>query len=138
MSFARGRSQVRTYDELTGGFGQAIAFRARRQLASELLREQASSITIGDTAFQLYDMAMNGVSFLATPDAPPWQVDDILEVDIRVHETSAYYGRARVAREEKVYGQRRVGLQLLSGFLDLHEMQRLDEEQALLHDLADG
>jgi extracellular factor (EF) 3-hydroxypalmitic acid methyl ester biosynthesis protein len=129
---------VRTYDELTGGFGQAIAFRARRQLASELLREQASSITIGDTAFQLYDMAMNGVSFLATPDAPPWQVDDILEVDIRVHETSAYLGRARVAREEKVYGQRRVGLQLLSGFLDLHEMQRLDEEQALLHDLADG
>ncbi|HEY0135565.1 MAG TPA: hypothetical protein VGB85_15880, partial [Nannocystis sp.] len=109
-----------------------------RQLASELLREQASVIVIDDQHFQLYDMAMNGVSFLAPPEAPPWQVDDVLEVDIRVHETSAYKGRARVAREERVYGQRRVGLQLLTGFLDLHEMQRVDEEQALLHDLIDG
>lgn len=129
---------MRTYEELTGGFGQAIAFRARRQRASELLREEASLIAIDGRNFQLYDMAMNGVSFLATPDAPPWQVDDVLEVDIRVHETSAYHGRARVAREERVYGQRRVGLQLLTGFLDLHEMQRLDEEQALSRDLADG
>ena len=129
---------MRTYEELTGGFGQAIAFRARRQLARELLREQASAIAVDGRDFQLYDMAMNGVSFLAPPDAPLWQVDDILEVDIRVHETSAYLGRARVAREERVYGQRRVGLQLLSGFLDLHEMQRLDEEQALSQDLVDG
>ena len=129
---------MRTYEELTGGFGQAVAFRARRQLASELLREQASVIIIDGQSFQLYDMAMNGVSFLATPEAPPWQVDDVLEVDICVHETSAYHGRVRVAREERVYGQRRVGLQLLTGFLDLHEMQRLDEEQALLHDLIDG
>jgi hypothetical protein len=81
---------------------------------------------------------MSGVSFLAPTDAPQWHVDDILEVDIRVHGTSAYRGRARVAREERVYGQRRVGLQLLSGFLDLHEMQRLDEEQALSRDLRDG
>ena len=129
---------MRTYEELTGGFGQAIAFRARRQLAKELLREQASTITIAGDSFQLYDMAMNGVSFLAAPEGPPWCVDDILEVDIRVHETSAYLGRARVAREEQLYGQRRVGLQLLSGFLDLHEMQRLDEEQALMQDLVDG
>jgi hypothetical protein len=78
------------------------------------------------------------VSFLPTADAPPWQVDDVLEVDIRVHDTSAYKGRARVARDERVYGQRRVGLQLLTGFLDLHEMQRLDEEQALSQDLLDG
>ena len=129
---------MRTYEELTGGFGQAVAFRARRQLARELLREQASAIVIDGRNFQLYDMAMNGVSFLPTPDAPPWQVDDVLEVDIRVHDTSAYKGRARVAREERVYGQRRVGLQLLTGFLDLHEMQRLDEEQALSQDLLDG
>ncbi len=128
---------MRTYEELTGGFGQAIAFRARRQLAKELLREQASTITIAGDSFQLYDMAMNGVSFLA-PEGPHWRVDDVLEVDIRVHETSAYVGRARVAREEQLYGQRRVGLQLLSGFLDLHEMQRLDEEQALMQDLVDG
>ena len=48
---------MRTYEELTGGFGQAIAFRARRQLAKELLREQASTITIAGDSFQLYDMA---------------------------------------------------------------------------------
>jgi extracellular factor (EF) 3-hydroxypalmitic acid methyl ester biosynthesis protein len=134
----RGGHAVRTYEELTGGFGQAIAFRARRQLARELLRERASAVAIAGAEFQLYDMAMNGVSFLAPPDAPRWQVDDVLEVDIRVHDTSAYRGRARVAREERLYGQRRVGLQLLSGFLDLHEMQRLDEDQALSQDLIDG
>ncbi len=133
-----GEVQVRSYEELTGGFGHAVAFRPRRQLARELLREQVAAIAIAGVDFQLYDIAMSGVSFLAPADAPQWHVDDILEVDIRVHGTSAYRGRARVAREERVYGQRRVGLQLLSGFLDLHEMQRLDEEEALSRDLRDG
>ena len=133
-----GEVQVRSYEELTGGFGHAVAFRARRQLARELLRQQVAAIAIAGVDFQLYDIAMSGVSFLAPADAPQWHVDDILEVDIRVHGTSAYRGRARVAREERVYGQRRVGLQLLSGFLDLHEMQRLDEEEALARDLRDG
>lgn len=129
---------MRTYEELSGGFGQAIAYRAKRQLARELLREQASAIAVDGRCFELYDMAMNGVSFFAPADGPLWQVDDVVEVDIRVHDTSAYRGRARVAREERVYGQRRVGLQLLSGFLDLHELQRLDEDQALAQELSEG
>lgn len=129
---------MRTYEELLGGLGQAVAFRARRQLARELVREHAAEIVIGGTRYPLYDMAMSGVSFFAPADAPRWEVNDIVEVDIRVHETSAFRGRARVAREESMYGKRRVGLQLLSGFLDLHEMQRLDEEQALARDLVEG
>jgi SAM-dependent methyltransferase len=129
---------VRTYEELLGGLGQAVAFRARRQLARELVREYAAAIVIDGASFPLYDMAMSGVSFLASADAPRWQVNDVVDVDIRVHETSAFRGRARVAREESMYGKRRVGLQLLSGSLDLHEMQRLDEEQALARDLVEG
>lgn len=129
---------MRSYEELLGGFGQAIAFRARRQLARELVRENAASIVIDGVSFTLYDMAMGGVSFIAPAQAPRWQVDDVLDVDIRVHATSAFHGRARVAREERVYGKRRVGLQLIGGFLDLHEMQRLDEEESLARDLAEG
>jgi extracellular factor (EF) 3-hydroxypalmitic acid methyl ester biosynthesis protein len=129
---------VRSYEELLGGFGRAVAFRARRQLARELVREHAASIVIDGASYPLYDMAMSGVSFVAPTGAPGWQVDDLLTVDIRVHEASAFTGRARVAREEPMYGKRRVGLQLVGGFLDLHEMQRLDEEQALARDLAQG
>lgn len=129
---------MRSYEELVGGFGRAVAFRARRQLARELVREHAASIVIGGASFPLYDMAMSGVSFLAPADAPAWPVDLVIDVDIRVHEASAFRGRARVAREEAVYGRRRVGLQLVGGFLDLHAMQRLDEEQALGRDLAEG
>lgn len=129
---------MRTYEELLGGIGQAVAFRARRQLARELVRENAAEIVIGGVSFPLYDMAMSGVSFMAPVEGPSWQVNDVVEVDIRVHATSAFRGRARVAREERVYGKRRVGLQLVAGFLDLHEMQRLDEEQALALDLAEG
>ena len=129
---------MRTYEELVGGVGQVVAFRARRQLARELLREHSAAITIGGRSFSLYDMAMSGVSFFAGAEAPNWQVNDVVDVEIRVHEASAYQGTARVAREERVYGQRRIGLQLLSGFLDLHEMQRLDVEQALSRDLLGG
>lgn len=129
---------MRTYEELVGGMGHAVAFRARRQLARELLREHSAAIVIAGRSYSLYDMAMSGVSFFAGLEGPPWQVDDVLDVEIRVHETSAYRGLARVAREERVYGQRRIGLQLQSGFLDLHEMQRIDEEQALARDLIAG
>lgn len=129
---------MRTYEELVGGVGQAVAFRARRQLARELLREHSASITIAGRSYALYDMAMSGVSFFAGAEAPNWQVNDVVPVEIRVHEAMAYQGTARVAREERVYGQRRIGLQLLSGFLDLLEMQRLDVEQALTRDLLGG
>lgn len=129
---------MRSYDELLGGMGQAVAFRARRQLARELVRDGAATISIDDATFPLYDMAMSGVSFMAPSEAPSWPVDEVLDVEIRVHSTVAFRGRARVAREERVYGRRRVGLHLLSGFLDLHEMQRLDEEESLAQDLADG
>lgn len=129
---------MRTYEELVGGVGHAVAFRAKRQLARELLREHSASISIEGRGYPLYDMAMSGVSFFAGTEAPRWQVDDVLEAEIRVHETAAYRGRVRVAREEHVYGQRRIGLQLLSGFLDLHEMQRIDEEQTLARDLTAG
>ncbi|HRI07075.1 MAG TPA: class I SAM-dependent methyltransferase family protein, partial [Nannocystaceae bacterium] len=129
---------LRSYEELLGGFGQAIAFRARRQLARELVRDNAAAIVIDGASYPLYDMAMSGVSFLAQAEAPRWEVDDVLHVDIRVHATSAFRGHARVAREERIYGRRRVGLQLLGGFLDLHEMQRLDEEEALARDLVRG
>lgn len=129
---------MRTYEELVGGVGQAVAYRARRQLARELLREHSAAILIGERTFSLYDMAMSGVSFFAGSDAPNWQVNDVLDVEIRVHEATVYRGQARVAREERVYGQRRIGLQLLTGFLDLLEMQRLDVEQALARDLLGG
>lgn len=129
---------MRTYEELVGGVGHAVAFRAKRQLARELLREHSASIMIAARSYSLYDMAMSGVSFFAGTEAPKWQVNDVVEVEIRVHEASAYRGRARVAREERVYGQRRIGLQLLSGFLDLHEMQRIEEEQTLARDLLAG
>ena len=75
---------MRSYEELLGGFGRAVAFRARRQLARELVREHAASIVIGDVSFPLYDMAMSGVSFLAPGEAPAWPVDAVVDVDIRV------------------------------------------------------
>lgn len=54
---------TRSYEELTGGLGRAISFRAERHLVRNFLLESAAEIQIQDQICPLYDLSMSGVSF---------------------------------------------------------------------------
>ena len=103
-----------------------------------LLSDRAATILVEDRQFVPYDLALNGVSFDATSEVIHWTVEAVLYIDLQIHGTTVYQGPARIARIEDRYGQRRVGMQLLAGFLDIREMQRLDEENTLTRELEGG
>ena len=128
----------RTYEELSGGYGRAVTFRADRHLVRDLMDRGASVIVIGDEEFPLYDVAMNGVSFLSPVDGDRWSIGDEFELSIRVESVVVYRGRGRVARQERTRRKNRTGVQLLTGFLDLPEMRWQAGEEALQDALRSG
>ena len=129
---------VRSYEELVGGLGRAVNFRAQRVLVKELLSYNAAKLIIGGEEYTLRDLSMNGLSFFAPKDSTDWVIDAVPEITVLVHDLPAYRGPARVARTERTPRRLLVGLQLVKGFLDLPDIQRKNEEQKLKKDLSDG
>ena len=129
---------VYSYDELVGGLGRAVDYRAERHLVGDVLGHQTATLAISGEEFSLYDVAMNGVSFHAPDGDNRWAIGKTFDVKVLLHDKPVYEGTARVARTELFAKGVRVGAQLLTGFLDLPEMRRHDQEQALRRDLNCG
>ena len=128
----------KTYEELSGGYGRAVTFRADRHLVGDITTRGLSNLVIDDVEYPLYDVAMNGVSFLAESDGTGWEIGDEFDLSIRVQAITVYRGRGRVARQERTRRRRRIGVQLLTGFLDLPEMRWQAGEEALVEALESG
>jgi len=82
---------------------------------------------------------MNGVSFLAPNGASDWTVGKEIDLSLTLHGEEVYTGPARIARAEP--GPRTgslVGLGLRTGFLDLPEIMRQDNEKRLERELIEG
>jgi hypothetical protein len=108
-------------------------FRPERQRVRELLsRDARPKLVVDGRPFPLFDISMNGLSFLFPDEYPTWTVGDETDITLLLHEEEVYHGPARVARIEP--GPRkgaRIGLGLVGGFLDLPAIRRRDDERRL-------
>jgi extracellular factor (EF) 3-hydroxypalmitic acid methyl ester biosynthesis protein len=138
-----------SYEDLVGGNGKSVNFRAERFLVRTLLAQQDVRIRLGGQEYPLHDLSMNGVSFLAPGDNSPCTLGDKLEVSVvardrpldgepGAHEEVIYSGRARAVRATGNGSQHHVGLQLLGGFIDLAQVQWSYEKRSFRRDLAAG
>jgi extracellular factor (EF) 3-hydroxypalmitic acid methyl ester biosynthesis protein len=128
----------KSYEELMGALGRAMFFRPERRRVREILSYDANPVLlIEGQNYPLFDVSMNGMSF-ATPGRPPWNVGDEVPLELHLHGEAVYTGRARVARIETVGKGSRVALALITGFLDLPEVRRRDEEARLRRELDGG
>jgi hypothetical protein len=130
----------KSYESLMGAIGRTVFYRPERQRVRELLsRDARPKLLIGGHPYPLFDVSMNGLSFLDRGDAVAWPVGDEFDLSLVLHDEEVYTGRARVARIEP--GPRRsvrIGLGLLTGFLDLPNFRRRDDEKKLKHQLENG
>ena len=131
---------VRSYESLMGAVARSVFFRPERQMVRELLSRDARPQLVVDGAdFPLFDLSMNGVSFLAPNGAGDWAVGEEIDLSLTLHGEEVYSGPARIARAEP--GPRSgslVGLGLKTGFLDLPEIRRQDNERRLERELKEG
>ncbi len=130
----------KSYEELMGALGRAVFFRPERRRVRDLLsRDAQPQLLVAGMEFPLFDISMNGISFISRNGVQPWPVGEELELTLLLYNREVYKGRARVARVEP--GPRtgmRIGLGLSSGFLDLPEILRQDEEGRLEKELNFG
>ena len=130
---------ARSYESLMGSTGRSVFYRPDRQRVRELLsRDAKPKLLIGGNEFPIFDISMNGVSFLSAEGTSDWPVGHELALSLLLHDEEVYEGPARVARVERGPRGVRVGLGLSNGFLDLPEMRRRDDEKRLERSLREG
>jgi len=131
---------AKSYEVLMGAAGRSVFFRPERQRVRELLsRDARPQLLVDGVHFPLFDISMNGVSFLADADSEMRKVGEEIGLTLVLHDEVVYQGRARVARAETEFGQSiRIGLGLTTGFLDLPEFRRRDDQKQLEKDLLEG
>jgi hypothetical protein len=123
-----------------GSLGRGMFFRPERQRVRELLsRDARPKLVVGGRQFPLFDISMNGLSFLYPDSYPNWTVGDHTDVTLLLHEEEVYSGPARIARiEPSPRKGARIGLGLIGGFLDLPAIRRQDDERRLDQGLQEG
>ena len=130
----------KSYEELMGPLGRSVFFRPERKRVRDLLSADTEPyLLVGGSEYKLFDISMNGLSFLAPDGVQAWPVGKDLELTLMVFGTPVYSGHARIARVEP--GSRsgaRVGVGLTTGFLDLPEVIRQNEEGRLERELTVG
>lgn len=130
---------AKSYESLMGSLGRSVFYRPERQRIRELLsRNSQPKLLIDGLEFPLFDISMNGVSFLAPGEPVKWKIGRLMEISLLLHEEELYKGPARVARAEQGPRGARIGLGLETGFLDLPEIRRRDDERRLESELQDG
>ncbi|HQT95503.1 MAG TPA: PilZ domain-containing protein, partial [Thermoanaerobaculaceae bacterium] len=128
---------AKSYEELMGALGRAVFFRPERRRVRDLLsRDAQPQLLVDGEEHPLFDLSLNGVSFLSQDGVESWPAGRELDVTLLLHGRETFRGRGRVARVEP--GPRkgvRIGVGLVSGFLDLPEILHQDEEGQLETDL---
>jgi hypothetical protein len=130
---------AKTYESLMGAFARSVFYRPERQRVRELLsRDARPKLLINGHEFPLFDISMNGVSFLTPETVNEWPVGRELRVSLLLHGQEVYSGEAKIARAEAGPRGARIGIGLTTGFLDLPAIRRHDDEVKLEQALADG
>jgi hypothetical protein len=130
---------AKSYESLMGAVARSVFFRPERQRVRELLsRDARPLLLVNGHEYPLFDISMNGLSFLTADQPSEWAVGDEIELSLLLHSEELYKGPARVARTEKGPRGSRIGLGLTTGFLDLPEIRRRDDEKRLGQELSKG
>jgi len=130
---------AKPYEALMGSLGRAMFYRPERQRVRELLsRDARPKLLIDGTEYPLFDVSMNGLSFLTPNGANEWNVGNTIDLELLLHGAPIYHGTAHVARIEPGPRGARIGVGLLTGFLDLPEIRRRDDNKLLEEQLDNG
>jgi extracellular factor (EF) 3-hydroxypalmitic acid methyl ester biosynthesis protein len=122
------------YEDLVGGVGKAVSYRAERFPVRALLAQQEVTLIAADQEYPVEDVSMNGLSLLVPPDDATWVEGSTVELTVvardramgddgHSHADEIYRGRACVARTADKGSSRQVGLRLVGGFIDLAQVQ---------------
>jgi len=130
---------AKSYEALMGSLGRSMFYRPERQRVRELLsRDSRPKLLIDGAEYPLFDVSMNGLSFLTPNGQGGWPIGKTIDLELVLHGEPIYRGTAHVARVEPGPRGSRVGVGLMTGYLDLPEIRRRDDQKLLEEQMDRG
>jgi hypothetical protein len=128
---------MRTYEELIGGEGRQIFYRAQRYRAREIFRSTLPNLQIDGISYTLQDISLNGIGASGAPGAnqlcaPGTQVP----VELGLRGLSLFEARGEVVRVAPAASGAKIGLRLLDRFVDIAHLTAKYDEALIRADLA--
>jgi len=126
------------YEELAGGIGRSVYFRAKRHPARLALKGIASTVVLGDVASSLQDFSMTGLAVRVGELKPNLVPGVIVPISVRLNDFETFSGRAQVVRSETVGRWTTIGVKLVDKLLDASEVQNARNRIIVRDAVANG
>ena len=130
---------MKHYEELTGGEGRRVFYRAERFNAKTLMSSIAPVVNVDDQAFDLFDISMSGISFVS-PQNLSWldEMNKDVPLKLKIGTTEVFVGNGKIRRIEPHDNQHKVAIELTKGFLDIQKILDRHDDLALQQAVTTG
>jgi len=125
-----------SYQDLEGGSGRSVYFRAPRYRPQALVGEEVPTVRLGEQEARLHDVSLSGLACqLVGGDKSP-APGAVVPVEVWFRNERAFYGNAEVVRSQPGNRGTRVGLRFLDCLFEPADLRSLGQE-ALFRDALD-
>jgi len=123
---------MKHYEELTGGEGRRVFYRAERFDAKTLMSSISPVINLENETFDLFDISMSGISFVS-PQNFSWleEMNKDVPLKLKLGTTEIFAGNGKIRRIEPHESQHKVAIELTKGFLDIQKILDQHDDLAL-------
>lgn len=128
---------MKTYEELSGGEGRRVFFRAERYRARELFQRTQPTLTFDQTPLSLYDVSLSGISAITAPNINmSYEPERRVNIQLKLGEHSLFESAGEVARVEPTQSGTKLGVRLLENSFNVSQVVSKYKEITLRSDLA--
>lgn len=127
---------MQTYEELVGGEGRLIYYRAERFRAKDLFGQIHPELTVGGHPLSLHDISMSGVSGFDDSTAD-WShaIHRRMPIRLSVGDQCLHESMCEVSRTEPTPFGVKIGLKLVDSFIDVSALVSRHEEIQIKREL---
>src|SRR5215469_14669103 len=127
---------MRTYEELSGGHGREVFYRAERYRVTDLFRHGRPELLLDASSYAVQDLSISGLGARAAPGSNEIPVvGQPVSVQLGISKIPIFDGRGEIARIEPTSAGLKVGVRLLDRCLDIAALVATYDKARIAADL---
>ena len=118
---------ARSYENLRGGQGTSIYYRAERFRPRKMLARILPAAQVGERSVQLYDLSATGLSYLASAHDPLPEAGARLPVRLSIAGVAAFSAQSEIVRHQPAGERTKIALRFLDNHLIASKVRALHD-----------